>query len=135
MFSQFPQAALGLFFCIAAALQDTPVMDEDVYGDIVTAVQAEWWSYPTLIFPLIYLIGIWVNGNWLWSPVVRMIGAAGSATLCATFALLAYVPGPYNPFVLITAGWSVLNIWFLWINLGDAMRAVGVYRWSARLNS
>lgn len=122
--AQLGQALLGLFYCIAAATNSDPVMDAAVYGNIVTSVQAEWWSYPTLVFPLIYIIGIEVNGNWRWSPAVRMLGAAGSAGLCAAFSFLAYTPGPWSPFVLITGGWSILNLWFLWINLGDTLRAV-----------
>lgn len=127
-FMQVLMFCMALVYCIAAALLDGPIMQPSVYGDMVTSVNAEWWSWPILIASMVYLLGIWINGNWLWSPALRLIGALFHMGTLTLFALMAYGVQPLNPFVVVTCILSVAHFGAVLLNAGDLYRAFQRWR-------
>ena len=115
---------MAAIYCIAAATMDGPVMDPKVYGDLVTSVNAEWWSWPIFIASMVYLLGIWINGNWRWSPALRVAGSLYHAVTLALFSYMAFGVSAVNPFVVTSGLLSVTNLVFLGWNLGDLSRAI-----------
>lgn len=114
----------GAIYCAAAALKSGPIMDPAIYGDLVTSVPAEAWSWPITLASCVYLLGIWINGNWRWSPFLRLAGALVHAVSLTLFAIMAYRLPTVDPFVVTAALCGAANIWFFALNLGDAVRAI-----------
>lgn len=129
---QIMLAAVGFWFCAAAAIKDTDVMNPDVYGYLITSVKAEWWSWPIFVVSLIYILGILINGNWRWSPVLRLFGSVFHVLTLGLFSalsLLATSASVYTePFPATTAIACGINVWFMILNIGDTYRAVKVKR-------
>ena len=128
LFVQVMLAAVGFWFCAAAAIKDTDVMNPDVYGYLITSVKAEWWSWPIFVVSLIYILGILINGNWRWSPVLRLFGSVFHVLTLGLFSalsLLATSASVYTePFPATTAIACGINVWFMFLNIGDTYRAI-----------
>lgn len=121
---QLIMAAVGLQFCIAAAVLPGPVMDPADYGPYVTSVRAEWWSWPILINSLLYILGILINGNWKWSPALRLFGSVFHVVTLFLFAWLSWYVSPLDPFITGCVTLGVANLILVGLNLGDCYRAV-----------
>lgn len=121
-------AAVGFWFCVAAAVKDTDVMNPEVYGHMITSVKAEVWSWPILVVSLLYILGILINGNWRWSPVLRLFGSVFhvfTLGLFAALSLLATSASVYTePFPATAAIACGINVWFMFLNIGDTYRAI-----------
>ncbi|MDX1744020.1 MAG: hypothetical protein R3186_10555 [Ruegeria sp.] len=128
LFAQIILAAVGLWFCIGAAVLDGPVMNPAVYGPYVTSVKAEVWSWPIFLNSLTYILAIMINGNWRWSPAVRMVAAGAHSVTLFLFAWLSMLtPGAMQyvePFPAACAIMGVANVWFFFLNAGDTVRAI-----------
>lgn len=121
-------AAIGFWFCIAAAIKTADVMNPAIYGPIITSVKAGYWAWPIFVTSLIYILGILINGNWRWSPVLRLFGSIFHVITLgafATFSLTAMSASNYTePFPAAAAVTCGFNIWFVCLNLGDTLRAI-----------
>ena len=62
---------LSILFHIRATLQETPIMPAEVYGAWITEYPAEWWAQAIMTASTIYIVGIIINGNWRWSPILK----------------------------------------------------------------
>lgn len=124
LLTAFIMASVSLQFCIAAAVMEGPVMDPADYGPLVTSVKAEWWSWPQLIISLGYLLGVLINGNWYWSPFLRVVCALGNAGLLILFTWLSWFVSPVDPFISACATMAVVNLWLALLNTGDCWRAI-----------
>lgn len=130
---QFGQAQImvqlfhGLFaaiYCVWAAVAPGHVMDPAIYGDVVTSVKAEVWSYSILTVVLVYFLGILINGAWRWSPWIRLSSALLQTCQIGFFAVMAYRPDSLDPFIAGCAVLLTLNLWCVWLNAGDVLRAI-----------
>lgn len=115
---------MALVFWIFAKLKDGPIMSPAIYGEFVTQYPAEWWAASLMLASGAYLSGIVINGNWRWSPALRLIGAGWHV---ATMAL--FVAGGMNAVhgdVIMIWGASILVVhcFFAAWNIGDLARAV-----------
>ena len=115
---------VAVIYCLAAAIFTTPVMDGSVYGNSVTSVPAEYWSWPLLVGTMIYMLGILLNGNWRWSPTLRTYGSISNTIIPFLFCYLASGVSSLNPSVVATAVVGSFNLWFVTLNIGDLYRAV-----------
>lgn len=125
--AQIEWASLFLFvaclFWIAAGTGDF-AMSEEVYGPVVIAVPAELWSSVLLFANAAHLFGLYINGRWRWSPLVRVMALLTHSAFSITF-LTSSVAAPFGDVVtLFSAGFAIWNLRFLWINLGDLRRAI-----------
>lgn len=112
---------LGVSFiaCIAAAMVDGYIVSPDVYGSTITDVKAEVWTWPLFISSIIYIFGIYINGNWRWSPILRLTGSIVQSVEFLIIGLLAWSIETSGCFCM--AGFC---LWFIWLNIGDTYRAV-----------
>lgn len=115
---------MALVFWVFAKIKSVPIMDAEIYGDFVTRYPAEWWAASLMLASGAYLAGIVINGNWRWSPALRLIGAGWHV---ATMAL--FVVGGMNAVhgdVIMIWGASILvvHLFFVAWNIGDLCRAV-----------
>lgn len=115
---------IGFAFCIMAALMDGPIMSPLVYGDVLTSIHAEWYSWPLFISALIYTLGILINGNWRFSPALRLFSALTQAIILWVFFVLAFDTSSIDPFILGSAILGGFNIWFIGLNTADTLRAI-----------
>lgn len=130
---QLFHGCFAAIYCAAAAIMDGPIMDPAIYGDVVTSVPAEYWSWPILIVCMIYILGILINGNWRWSPALRLFSAVAQTLQIGSFGLLAFRPDSLDPFVVGCAVLAAFNIWCIFLNLGDAARGIR-NAWNAKRN-
>lgn len=115
---------MALVFWIFAKIKAGPIMSPAIYGDFVTQFDAELWAASLMLASGAYLSGIVINGNWRWSPALRLIGAGWHV---ATMAL--FVAGGMNAVhgdVIMIWGASILivHLFFVAWNIGDLWRAV-----------
>ena len=99
---------VAVIYCLAAAIFTTPVMDGSVYGNSVTSVPAEYWSWPLLVATMIYMT----------------YGSISNTIIPFLFCYLASGVSSLNPFVVATAVVGSFNLWFVTLNIGDLYRAV-----------
>ena len=125
--AQLEWASLFLFvaclFWVSAQTGDF-AMSPEVYGPVVIAVPAELWSSVLLFANATHLMGLYINGRWRWSPFVRVLALLTHSTFSFVF-LTSSLSAPFGDVVtLFSAGFAVWNLRYLWINLGDCVRAI-----------
>lgn len=81
----------GTAIWAAAGLLRSPLADPETYGQIISAIQAEWWAAPLSIGSALSLIGQVANGDprlpaYL-SPAWRFIGAVLCFLVMAAFVI------------------------------------------------
>ena len=122
----FQQMLLGmaLVFWIFAVVKDGPIMAPEIYGEFVTQYPAEYWAASLMLASAVYLAGIIINGNWRWSPALRLTGALWHVATMALFVAggMSAVHGD----VIMIWGASILivHLFFAAWNIGDLWRAV-----------
>ena len=116
---------LSIMFFAGAKLRDKPVMPAEVYGAWVTEFPAEWWAQAVMAASTIYLVGIFINGHWRWSPVLRVLGCVLHVIVMSAFVRGASDAIYGDFFVMICAVIGGAHMWFLAWNLGDLARAMG----------
>lgn len=115
--------AVGFVYCLAASLMDGPVMDSRIYGTAITNIPAEYWSWPIFISSCVYILGIYINGNWRWSPGLRLFGALFHASTLLLFSVMGYRQEFVDPFVISSAFAGGANVVFVCWNFADLLRA------------
>ena len=68
----------------------------------------------------VYIAGIYINGAWRWSPVLRLLGALVQLAILVA-AKDAYDQTEMSQVVTICAGFV---LWFIGLNIGDTLRAI-----------
>jgi hypothetical protein len=125
MVMQWCTLSLSILFHLVATLQNGQVMPAEVYGYWITHYPAEWWARAIMAASTLYIVGILINGNWRWSPALRVIGAAGHVIIMSAFVIGAWGATFGDFFVLICLVMGVAHAVFLCWNLGDLTRAFG----------
>ena len=122
---QLMMLGIAMTFWAAAKVMDGPVMDAATYGVWVTSFDAEVWAASIMLASFAFLMGVIINGEWRWSPALRLAGAVWHVLTLGAFCIGA--GGTANgSHVVIMCLWACLvHIWFAWVNLGDLRRAVG----------
>ena len=127
---QWTLLALSLAFWLRAALSDHEVMSVSAYGEWVTAFHAEWWAGSIMLASGLYLLGIYINGNWRWSPLLRLIGASWHI---ATMGIFVYgaASSPDGDFIVLTSGtFCGLHIVFASWNFTDLCGSI--FHWGEK---
>lgn len=115
---------LAILFFVAAKLKDTPVMPAAVYGEWVVSIDAEAWAVSIMLASVVYIVGIVVNGNWRWSPALRLIGAVWHVFTLGAFTI-GCSPAAYgDSFALGCAVFGLVHLRFAWWNMCDLWRAI-----------
>ncbi|MDZ7906411.1 MAG: hypothetical protein U5N55_11995 [Cypionkella sp.] len=114
---------LALLFWIAARANDDPIMPAIVYGEFVTSLPAEVWAAALMIASTIHILGIVINGEWRWSPVLRFIGATAHCATLSLFTLTSFA-APYGDFFALGCGvFALVYAVFMWWNWCDIRQA------------
>ena len=129
---QLISGAVWIFMSAMAAMTDEYYMSPDIYGEAVTSVNAEVWTYPLLISTIIYVFGIFINGNWRWSPFLRLFGSSVQLTLLTLFGVLSFNYDNIDPFTVSCFSLASFVLWCVYLNLGDAWRALQGVGWNER---
>lgn len=116
--------------CAAAGITTDYVMSPEIYGEAVTSVKAEVWTYPLLIACLTYIFGIFINGNWRWSPFLRLMGSGVQFVLLSLFGVMSFNRDSIDPFTVACFALSAFLLWCIFLNAGDAKRAVFRVGWN-----
>lgn len=122
---QWCTLGLSILFYLQAELSEGQVMPPEVYGEWITHYPAEWWAALIMIASTVYIVGIFINGHWRWSPVLRVIGSGAHVTIMAAFVRGALDATYGDFFVLICLVMGVAHAVFLAWNIADLVRAVG----------
>ena len=122
---QWMMLAIAIMFWAAARLTETPVMEADTYGEWVTSFRAEIWAGSIMLASFIFLLGIFINGEWRWSTALRFAGALWHVLTLGVFCVGAWGTAHGNPVVMMCLGALGVHAWFLALNIGDLKRAIG----------
>lgn len=122
---QLMMLGIAIMFWIAAKLRDTPVMRADTYGVWVTSFDAEVWAASIMVASFVFLMGIIINGEWRWSPALRLAGAVWHVLTLTAFCVGAFGTANGDPVVMMSAGALGVHLWFVAVNAGDLRRAAG----------
>jgi hypothetical protein len=115
---------MALVFWIEAKIEDGPIMAPEIYGDFVTQYPAEWWAASLMLASGCYLAGILINGNWRWSPALRLVGALWHVTTMALF-VVGGMDAKHGTVIMIWgASILIVHLFFTAWNVGDLTRAV-----------
>ena len=117
--------AIAVMFWLAAKAMAGPVMAADTYGVWVTSWPAEVWAGSIMAAAFAFLMGIMINGEWRWSPALRLLGAAWHVVTLTAFCVGAAGAAHGNPVVIMCMGALGVHLWFVWLNAADLRRAVG----------
>lgn len=117
---------LSILFFIAAKLKDSPLMPAEVYGEWVVSIPAEAWAISIMLASVIYILGIIVNGNWRWSPLLRLIGAGWQILTLGAFTIGSGAAAYGDSFALGCLVFGLVHAMFFVWNVGDLWRAIKV---------
>lgn len=123
---QYALLAMSFAFWARAVSTTDPVMSPDVYGYWVTSFAAEFWAASIMLACAVYIAGIYINGNWRWSPVLRLFGAGWHVFTMGAFCVGAASVG-HDAMMMISATFCGLHIWFTAINFSDLIGSI--LRW------
>jgi hypothetical protein len=82
-----PFLAISSLFWAGAHFSDEPMMPAEVYGEWVVSSPAEWWALSIMAGCASWLVGILINGDWRWSPFLRLIGTTWQVCTLGAFAI------------------------------------------------
>jgi hypothetical protein len=119
---------IALMFWAAAKATTEPVMSPDTYGAWVTSIPAEIWAGSIMLASFVFLLGVLINGEWRWSPALRLVGAVWHVFTLGAFCFGAFGTANGSPVLMMCVGALGVHLWFSWINLGDLHRAI----WSSK---
>lgn len=122
---QWCTLGLSALFYLRSVMSENQVMPAEVYGEWATRWPAEWWALLIMGASTIYIVGIFINGQWRWSPVFRVIGSAAHVTIMAAFVRGAFGATYGDFFVLICLVMGIQHAVFLAWNITDLARAIG----------
>jgi hypothetical protein len=125
---QWALFALSLAFWLWAVLSDRQVMSAQVYGEWVTQVHAEIWAASIMVASVLYLLGIYINGNWRWSPILRVVGASWHIITMGLFVAGAAYSSDGHFIVLTSGTFCGLHVVFLSWNISDLYGALFHWR-------
>lgn len=115
---------MALVFWIFAKVKSGPIMDAEIYGAFVTRYPAEWWAASLMLASGGYLAGILINGNWRWSPALRLIGALWHVVTMSMF-VIGGMHAPHGDVIMIWgASILIVHLFFAAWNATDLGRAV-----------
>lgn len=120
---QLMMLGIAVLFWAAAKATDHPVMPSMIYGDWVTSIDAELWASSIMLASFVYLLGIMINGEWRYSPVLRLIGAAWHVVTLTAFITGAMGSQYGDPVVMMCIGAGGVHIWFVGLNIDDVRRS------------
>ena len=115
---------LAILFFIAAKLKDRPVMPAEVYGDWVVSIDAEAWAASIMLASVVYIVGIVVNGNWRWSPALRVVGALWHVFTLGAFTIGSGAAIYGDNFALGCFVFMLVHGMFVYWNACDLWRAI-----------
>ncbi len=115
---------LSILFFIAAKLKDSPVMPAEVYGEWVVSIDAEAWAVSIMLASVVYILGIIVNGNWRWSPLLRLIGAGWHVLTLGAFTVGSGAATYGDSFALGCLVFALVHLFFCYWNASDLWRAI-----------
>ena len=120
----------GLFFFVAclfwiSAQTETFKMPVEVYGEAVIAIPAELWAGVLLFANALHLFGLYINGRWRWSPLLRVVALLTHLTFSITFLTSAITAPVGDVVALFSVGFATWNGRYLWINLCDLRHSIG----------
>jgi len=115
---------ISVLFWIAAKMRSGPVMPSSIYGDWVVSFDAEVWAASIMLAAFVFLAGIIINGEWRWSPALRLGGALWHCITLGAFVAGAATAQYGDPVVMMCTGAGVVHLWFAWLNCGDLRRAI-----------
>jgi hypothetical protein len=121
---QMMMLGISVMFWVAAKVTTEPVMQADTYGMWVTSIPAEVWAGSIMLAAFVFLMGVIINGEWRWSPSLRLAGALWHVVTLGLFCIGATGTAHGSPVVLMCAGALGVHLWFSWLNLGDLRRAM-----------
>ena len=124
LWAQSFMLVVSFVFCIIAAITSDYVVSPDTYGGLITGVKAEVWTYPFLVSSIIYIFGIFINGNWRWSPFLRLTGSFIQLVGLFLFGVLSFISSPIDIFTVLCFPFVLFLFWCTCLNIGDAKRAV-----------
>ena len=123
---QFPLLAMSFAFWALAVTTDDPVMTPVMYGHWVTSFPSEFWALSIMAAATIFIAGILINGNWRWSPSLRLLGASWHVFTMGAFALGALSVGN-NAMMAISTTFAGVHLCFVGLNFTDLIGAI--LRW------
>jgi hypothetical protein len=119
---------IACLFWAASALTTEPMMPANVYGDYVVTINASVWAFGIAAACTLYLVGIYINGSWRWSPALRLTGALAHGSILSLFSISASTAAD-GDFLVVAAGvFAGLYAWFAFLNLSDLIGAA--FFWS-----
>lgn len=119
---------LAVLFFTKAVLSDSPIMPVEVYGEFVTSYPADWWAESLMLASGTYLLGIIINGEWRWSPLLRMVGAGWHCATLTLFTVTSQAAEFGDFFALGTGVFAIVHFVFLWWNVLDFRQSMRVDR-------
>ena len=125
----------GASIWAVAGVLSTPLAEETSYGELISAVKAEWWAIPLTLGSAIHLLGQVVNGDPFFSPWVtplwRLLGSIVCTGVMATFVAGSAYAAP-ELFVIIHFVQSfvvgIICCWFALLALGDLKEGLRMTR-------
>ena len=117
---------LSILFFIAAKMKESPVMPAEVYGEWVVSIPAEAWAISIMLASVTHILGIIVNGNWRWSPALRVAGVTWQILTLGAFTIGSGAAVYGDSFALGCLVFALVHGLFLYWNLGDLWRAIKV---------
>lgn len=124
---QFALLAMAAVFWFVSAVFDGKLMTPNVYGEWVTQFEDHIWAASIMAASTVYLLGCFINGNWRWSPALRLSGALWHVITMGVFAIGAMGAEDGSALAVIAMTFCGLHVWFLWLNISDLIGAV--FRW------
>lgn len=115
---------MAFVFWMFAKFKAGPIMAPEIYGTFVTQYPAEWWAASLMLASGAYLAGIIINGNWRWSPALRLCGSVWHVLTMALFVAGGADAKHGDVIMIWGASVLVMHVFFTVLNIGDLARTV-----------
>lgn len=114
---------ISLVFLISA-MSGAFTMPAEVYGAAVIMIPAELWAMTIFLSTSLHFVGISMDQRWRWSPVPRVAGTILHLGCFQAFMFLSIAPSFGDIVTIFSAGFSVMWMWFLVLNVLDLCDAL-----------
>lgn len=98
-------------------------MPPEMYGAAME-IPAEVWSGLLVFSSAVWLFGIYINGRWRWSPLLRVAGCGGHLTFNLIFLWTSATAPMGDVVALFSVSFALANARFLALNLRDLWRVI-----------
>jgi hypothetical protein len=109
---------------------ETPMIPPEVYGHLVTSINASVWAAWLFWWSAMLLIGIGLNGRWRWSPLLRLAGSFGNFLAFSFFSLSVYPHSHVETILIIMGVYGAVFGWFTLLNALDLWGSL--WHWEKR---